>query len=569
MSTPTPSTPSEPESYRKLREAAAWWREPEQRLIQVSGKDAASYLQTQLTQDLVGLEPGQSLPAALVERKGRLRALMTAARTESGFWLLPECGAETLYAHLESFHFVEDVALELDAGWLRLRLEGPASFEILHELSGQSLAAMPRGGLRSLAIPGGSVWVLNESYSGESGIRLFCRQASAAALLQALSDFGVSELEPAALELMRIEAGQPRWGVDMDETTLLPETGLEKQTVSYDKGCYLGQEVIARIRSYGVVPRALIGLVLDAEPLAGGELELGGKKVGRISSWAWSPRQQAWLALAYLHKAERENGKALALRLGSQTLQATVRRLPFYTPASAGELARGLYEQALTIFADADETQAIPLLEAAIAKDPHLADAYEVLGVILSRQGRQEEAITIMKQLAEVAPEEPMAHTNLSRFYMLLGDKATAETHMAEATRLNMLRSQQAVQAQRLAEQERARKEEMMGMFREVLESEDSEDLVANFGLGKALYDLERAAEALPYLEKATRVEPLYSVAWLHLGKAREALADFAGARHAYLRGREAAAEKGDLMPLKEMEQRLAALPARPEEASA
>ena len=556
---------SVPESYWQLRRAVAYWHEPEQGLIEVRGKDAGSYLQSQLTQDLLALTPGSAAPAALVERKGHLRALMLACRMDAEkYWLLPAAGPEALFEHLEAFHFVEAVEIEVQPEWLRLRLEGPLCFEILQELSGHQLAGKPRWSVQSVAIPGGSLWVIPDSYSGESGALLLCRQAYAQALISMLADLEVPELNPAALERARLEAGQPRWGVDMDESTLLPETGLEKQAVNYDKGCYLGQEVIARIRSYGVVPRALIGLAFAGEPKLG-PLKLEGKDIGRLSSYGFSPKLQGWIGLAFLHKSQRENGRELGLEINGTFLATTVRRLPFYTPPSAGEQAKALLEQALEIFANGDENHAIPLLEAALAKDPHLADAYESLGVILSRQGRLEEAIAVMQQLAELDPDEPMARTNLSRFYMLQGDKETAETHMAEATRLNMLRSQRQFAAQQqqaqIQAQELAQKQELMDMFLEVLETEDANDLVANFGLGKALLDLGRPAEALPYLDKATAVDPLYSAAWLQLGKALSAMGDTARAYEVYTRGIEAATEKGDLMPLKEMEQRRAGLP--------
>lgn len=546
-----------PESYRQLRQRAAWWQEGEG-LIAVAGADAASYLQTQLTQDILALEVGETRPAALVNRKGQLQALMQVCRVESKlFWLLPTGGAEALFAHLEAFHFVEDVSLSVESAWLRLRLEGPASLEVLRELSGHPVRH-PGERMQSLAIPGGSVWLLPGGYTGEVGVWLLCRQDYAAGLRQGLASVAV--LSDEALEIARIEAGQPRWGQDMDSGTLLPETGLEKATVSYDKGCYLGQEVIARIRSYGVVPRGLIGLVLP-EALEPGPLQLAGKDVGRLSACVWSPQLQSWIGLAYLHKSLRENDRLLSLSLKGQSVEARVRRLPFYAPPAPEIQAQSLLEQALDVFAGEQEDAAIPLLEAALALNPQLMDAYEALGVILSRQGRLDEAIEVMLELSRRAPQEPMAHTNLSRFYMLQGDKATAETHMAEATRLNLQRSQQQVQAQAQAAREQEQKQELIAMFREVLETEDSDDLVANFGLGKALLESGEAAEAVPLLEKAVRVDPLYSAAWLQLGKAREACGALSAAGDAYRHGMEAAAEKGDLMPLKEMEARLLALP--------
>ena len=266
------------------------------------------------------------------------------------------------------------------------------------------------------------------------------------------------------------------------------------------------------------------------------------------------------MALGYLHKNYRESGKALTLTQQGQDYRAEIKRLPFYTPPDKKTQAHALYDQALNAFAEDEEIKAIALLESALEKDAHLADAYESLGVILSRQGRHQDAIDVMKQLTEVAPEEPMAHTNLSRFYMLLGDKATAEEHMAEATRLDMLKKMSVQKQEALVAEDQARKIAMIEMFKEVLETEDAEDLVANFGLGKALVDLQRYAEAVSYLQKAVDIDPFYSAAYLQLGKALSALHKQDAAKAVYTAGIQAAGEKGDLMPMKEMEQRLLAL---------
>ncbi|MGV3526450.1 MAG: tetratricopeptide repeat protein [Candidatus Sericytochromatia bacterium] len=552
------------DSYRKARQACVWWLEPPAVLVQVSGPDAASYLQTQITQDVERLAPGQGAYAALVDRKARIQALFSVHRQQpERFWCVPDQGADTLFAHLEQFHFIEDVSVEALTGWRRLRLEGPGTPEILLALSGRQLSSLERWACVSLAIPGGSAWLIPDSFSGERGAQLLVRETALADLVAGLeADYGVSALSPEAYEQLRVEAGWPRPGAEILEDTQLPETGLEKIAVSYSKGCYLGQEVLARIKTYGVVPQALMGLVWPptAEAPQIGPLVIAGKQVGRLSSVAWSPQRQAWVGLAYLHKKWRDQPEVVFdAPLGTVALQ----RLPLYRPAPPEVQAQGLYDEALEVFAQGDpeaESRAVVLLEAALKLHPGLADAYESLGVILSRLGRHAEAISVMQQMAQVAPEEPMVHTNLSRFYMLEGDKATAEFHMAEATRLSMLQQQQHRELAQLQAQEKARRQELMEMFREVLESEDPEDLVANFGLGKGLLDEGHPAEAIPYLEKAVAVDRLYSAAWLQLGKAWRAAQQPEKAREVWLKGVQVASEKGDLMPLKEMEQGLAGL---------
>ncbi len=547
-------------SYWALRRSCVWWLEPAT-LIRAWGPDSESYLQTQITQNISKLEVGQGTLSALVDRKAHLRSLFSVHLKQANeYWLFPEAQAETLFAHLEGHHFVEQVELDLQDSGFRLHLEGPETARIIQQLCGRKLSEMSPEALVSVAIPGGSAYLVKHSDSGENGVRFYCKHKPEALIASLDSQFGITELSPAAYETIRIESGLPDWQheIKIDQTPL-PQTGLEKERAAYDKGCYLGQEVIARIKTYGVVPYALVGLVSEV-PLPLGEFKVTEKKAGEITSVAWSPQTEAWIALAYLHKNQRENNKKIELNIENNLYSVIVRRLPIYAPPSDQDQAQQLYEQALDDFAEDNEIQAISLLEAAISKDSQLADAYESLGVILSRLDRHQEAITVMQKLTEIRPQEPMAHTNLSRFHMLLGDKETAEFHMAEATRLNMFKDMEQRTAQVQKQQERAQKEQMMAMFKEVLEQEDPEDLVANYGLGKSLVDLEQYQEAIPYLEQAVKVDRFYSAAYLQLGLAQEHAQEIDSARSTYQKGIEVAAEKGDLMPKKSMEQRLLGL---------
>jgi folate-binding protein YgfZ len=549
------------ETYWKARQACVWWENNLNDVIWAEGKDAASYLQSQITQDILKLEVGQGIPAALVDRKGHIQSLFSVHRyQETRYLLVPENNSAKLFEHLEAFHFVEEVSLQKTA-LTRIHLEGPQTADILKTLTGKVLNSIGLESIHSAAVPGGSALLISQSLLAEDGVTFFLEEAQKVSFIQLLQEqLNLPQLSDKAYHCLRIEAGKPLWGQDLNAETQLPSTGQEVDRVSYDKGCYLGQEVIARIRSYGVPPYKLMGFQFDGEPPALGAFDIEGKKRGEWTSICWSPQYEKHLALGYLHKSYRESGKQLELTQEDQSYKVEIKRLPFYTPPDKKTQAQALYDQALNAFAEDQETMAIGLLQSALEKDVQLADAYESLGVILSRQGRHQEAIEIMKQLTEIAPEEPMAHTNLSRFYMLLGDKATAEEHMAEATRLDMLKKMSVQKQEALVAEDRARKIDMIEMFKEVLETEDAEDLVANFGLGKALVDLERYEEAEAYLQKAVKIDPFYSAAYLQLGKALSAQDKQTKARQVYTQGIQAASEKGDLMPMKEMEQRLLAL---------
>lgn len=544
--------------YVAFHARCAYWQEEIPFCLSLSGPDAESYLQSQITQNIQDIAPLRGKASALVDRQAYLRSLFKVFRVDEQEWLiLPEAAVENLYEHLQKFHFMEELELQKSPGWQQFRIEGPLATEPIQQLFEIEIEKAEPLSLHRVSVNGGQGWCIVDSLSGYAGVRILAPELQAPAFEKVLTQqLKIPRLSSESFETLRIEAGQVRLGIEITEQNRLTETGMESERVSYDKGCYLGQEVLARVRSYGVAPLSIIGLCSpqDFQDL---ELVIEGKSRGRIVSSCWSPQLKSYIALAFLNKKYRQSGRELHL---DNQEKLRVKRLPFYKVEGAKEQAQKLYEEALDLFAEENEEAAIPLLQGAIQKDPQLADAYESLGVLLSRIGKHEQAIEIMQQLTEIAPEEAMAHTNLSRFHMLLGDKDTAEFHMAEATRLNMLKQSQNLKAEALQQAEIAKKREMMAMFQEVLEEEDPEDLVANFGLGKAYVDLQEYEQAVPYLEKAVQIEPFYSVAYLALGKAYEALDKNTQAKEVYQKGIDAASEKGDLMPLKEMEQRLSAL---------
>jgi folate-binding protein YgfZ len=158
-------------------------------------------------------------------------------------------------------------------------------------------------------------------------------QALAERLLSAAEKLGGGLAGWDALELVRIESGLPRFGQDMDENNLAPEAGIEARAISYSKGCYIGQEVIARIRTYGQVSKALRGLSfideMPSPPAKGSRVLHQEKEVGYITSAIRSPRLQRTIALGYVRKECNEIGTELAVEsLGARSL-AKIVALPF------------------------------------------------------------------------------------------------------------------------------------------------------------------------------------------------------------------------------------------------
>ena len=152
-------------------------------------------------------------------------------------------------------------------------------------------------------------------------------------LIAAAKELGGRACGWQALEMIRIEAGIPRFGVDMDETNLAPEAGLDSRAISYSKGCYIGQEVIARIRTYGQVAKSLRGLVLSDDlaelPRRGEKLRHGDKEVGFITSAVRSPTIPANVALGYVRRECNQPGTALTLRTAGGEFPVSIAPLPF------------------------------------------------------------------------------------------------------------------------------------------------------------------------------------------------------------------------------------------------
>jgi len=583
--------------------------------LRATGRDAARFLHAQVTNEVAGLEPGQGNLSARTARTGHLLHVFSLHRLPpaprggegagdddgEGFVLLMERPAvEALRRRFEEFVFSEDVALEdVSDRFTWVALQGPkapdaaaTAFGRMPDTGWDNLPPHAVRDLTAVDAPAGSR-VFGRSLTGDPGFVFAVPDGStpAAALRDRLDaaarEHGLvrpeTEVLNDVLDVLRIEAGIPRVGPDTaGRDRLLPETGLEQQVVSYTKGCYLGQEVIARVRTYGSLPYALRGLVLEAPadgdrapasailedlPPVGGDLVVEpDRMIGQIVSRAYSPVMRGAVAFAYIDRAHRTPGTVLRLVGRNGVIVARVTLLPFHRAPDLESRVAALYDRAVRVFASGDETAALAIMEEALRIDPAFADGYEAIGVMLGRTGRFHEAIDLFKRLEEVAPDEPIVNTNLSLYYMKLGDKQTAERESARALQKSLTRASgddrsAADVAAEQASTRRADAERKREMFNQVLEI-DPEDPVALFGLGNALSTLEQWEEAERYLDRAAAVDKDNSAVFLARGKALEMLGRRSEAVAAYRAGMEVASRKGDLMPLKEMENRLLLLDA-------
>ncbi|MBW2231023.1 MAG: hypothetical protein JRH17_11620 [Deltaproteobacteria bacterium] len=562
--------------------------------IHVSGKDALRFVHSQVTNEVEGLAPGQGNASARVTRQGQLVELFSLHRLEDGdtpslLLVLEAERVAPVLAEMDGVLFADDVVLrDVSAEYVWLILQGPSApavMDAVAPLASGSWASAPAYSATPLIGDGWPIGALciARSLTGDAGFMIAwptsaddledligrLREAAGDATLESIVEPELSAL----LEVLRIEAGIVRIGPDTQgRKRILPETGLEQQTVSYTKGCYLGQEVIARVRTYGALPFSLRGLVfddagadvLDRLPAPSENLLLsdGAKTIGQLASRTYSPVLDAPVAFAYLDKKHRTPGEVLCFRgTDGSTLSARVVLLPFYSSPNSAERVAWLYDRAVRLFAGGKGDQALDLLEEVLRIDPSFSDGYEAIGVLLGREERFHEAIDIFKRLEEIAPQEPMVNTNLSLYFMKIGDKETAEDHAAKAMQKSMAKSagrevdDDAISAV-MAEQKHSDALRKKAMFSEVLEI-DAEDDVALFGLGNALAVLGELEQAAGLYARAARVERDNSAVYLAHGKVLEQLGRAGDAEVVYRTGMQVASRKGDLMPLKEMEHRV------------
>ena len=558
------------EEHQQAREGCVYFPLEDFCLVEAKGKDTFSFLQSQTTNDVLNLAIGSGLGNALVDRKARLLGNFSLHKTSdtTALILLEIDQRDTLINQLEEYHFREDIAWNTKTPFnFLVALQGPKSPVVLENLTGSAVGLHNTNDIFTANIGDLQTWVICKNLTGEEGYILACSADRKADLLQALhaagESVGLVSIGTDTRETLRIEAGLPVYGRDMNKTHILPETGLEHTSVSYHKGCYIGQEVIARIKTYGSPAFALMGIILDGDslPAMDAVIKMKTKKIGTVKSSVYSPSLGKVIALAYLQKDFRSPGQTYDVTLNDEPGRVTTCLLPFYQTAGKTERAKQLHHQALTLFKKEENLDApIGLLREAIALDPKFAPGYEALGVMLSKQNKLDEAIALMKRLAEIDPQEIMAHTNLSIYYMQQGRIEDAEMEKAEATAIQFEKLVEENQAKKAREkqssQEKEERERQVGIFHKVLEI-DPIDQVANFGLGTIYLDTFKFEEALGPLKTVVEHYQDHSAAYLALGKALEKLSRKEEAADVYKKGIEAASKKGDLMPLRDMQNRL------------
>ncbi len=286
--------------------------------LRLTGADRVRFLNGQVSNDVRLATADASVYTCVMTIKGKMCADAFVHAREDALWLDAEPSVrESLPPRLERYIIADDVLLE----------DASEELGLLHWLPEGDLASALE---TARGVAGG--WALRTTRFGRPGIDFFADADGIASLAQRL---GVEALAPdcAAVETLRIQAGVPRWGAELDESTMPAEAGIEERAVSYSKGCYLGQEIVSRVRSVGHVNRHLLGLRAKGVLCAGDSLFAAEREAGRITSAAPDPADPAGgsIALAFVRRGWDVPGTELSVRPAApgDTLLATVYSLPF------------------------------------------------------------------------------------------------------------------------------------------------------------------------------------------------------------------------------------------------
>lgn len=308
--------------YEGLRQSAAVLDLSARGKLRLSGEDRARLLHAMSTNDVEHLQPGAGVYAFFLSAQGRI--LADAAIYNRGDSLFLDTEPETAHSlpvHLDKYIIADDVTIDdLTESWGALAIEGPdaAAVAAKHDV--------PAPGEPFSTVSFGDGFVARAASAGVDGVRIFLPRESCGRLTAQLGNAGLPTASVEEAEAVRLENKKPRYGADLSERYLVHETQ-QLHGVHFSKGCYIGQEIVERVRSQGKVHRLLTPIAATGTrpPASGTKLFVAGKEVGEVTSAAWSPALQQVVGFAYLRGEGLEPSRKLEIEDGSVAEQASIR----------------------------------------------------------------------------------------------------------------------------------------------------------------------------------------------------------------------------------------------------
>lgn len=330
------------EEYRRAREAVALVDKNYRAWFSFTGPDRVRYLNAILTNDVRDLAPGRAIPSLLLNPQGHILAeVETLVLPESVLAVSYALIREKLAATFERYIIMDDVTMEDATDRMgALGLEGPKTAAALKELCGLELDSLPELGHTEAKVAGIPCRVQRRSPGGAPGIEFMVERSMLGRLWDKLEEtarkLGGGPIGYATLSALRLQAGIPWFSYDFDETEIPQEAGLEETHISFTKGCYVGQEIVERVRSRGHVNRRRVLLEFSGAkaPERGAKLFAEGKEVGHVTRVAYSPAHGRNLGMGYLRQEHNSPGSEVDWEAGkARVIEIAAGR----TSASAAE----------------------------------------------------------------------------------------------------------------------------------------------------------------------------------------------------------------------------------------
>ncbi|HET6278869.1 MAG TPA: glycine cleavage T C-terminal barrel domain-containing protein [Candidatus Polarisedimenticolia bacterium] len=324
-----PATADPASQYRAGHEGAVLAERFDVGRLAIGGRDSLDLLHRLTTNDIKGLAPGAGTAAVFTTPKGRILDLVTLHRTAASLLCLCDAGRATpLREWIERYTFREDVAVQdLSATHGTLGVYGPRAASVLEPLAGRDLSSLPLHHVREVSVEDQPVAIVRSFPLGGDGFLLTTANDGLAALRRRLgaASNGALPVDPACLEVLRIEAGMPAAGRELREDFNPWEARLQ-DAISLAKGCYVGQEVIARLHTYNKVSKMLVRLLIagEAAPRPGDPLEREGEATGSITSVAAVPGAGRIVALGYVRDEDAVAGTEVLAGTGDSRIRATI-----------------------------------------------------------------------------------------------------------------------------------------------------------------------------------------------------------------------------------------------------
>jgi folate-binding protein YgfZ len=566
-------------------------------IFELAGVDVASYLQRRTSNDVLALAIGEGQANTFLDKKAYLQAVFSLHRvSDSVFYaLVPTVLTSEFEQEINRFKIMEQFSCTNQTE--QWQVVAQINKVAPPEKVANTIVHHADLGAYEITAP---FWMF-----GSEGVQL-----NATLWLYPANNPLHLPLESQTLAMSTFKAlqclwGVAQWGRETSHQTQLPETGLEHWTVSYTKGCFLGQETVARVRTYGGVQQTLMGVKLTiANPLERNfqalltetisqpwQVLFEDKPIATITAGVFDEETQTLYGLAYLNRAFRLPGvqaQPVIFKSGEQPISVSLEivLLPFSEgfplaeqtnqPLSVNhQPAQRLHEVAMSHFVENRKEEALQVLNQLLATYPDFLEAYETKGVLLSRLARYDEAIATMHQLLAKNDKHVMAYTNLSVFWLKLNDKDQAEHYKAKATSVAMGQKMAEAMAKKaalqktvagvatigsstvLSEEEalahhKKKLEEKIALFQHALQFAPT-DALAHYGLGTTYLELHQLEAAASAFEQAVSLNPKHSQAYLHWAETLFSLQHFKAVAEVLAKGIPLSSSRGDLQPLAQM----------------